>query len=63
MADCWLFGKFLVEYEIDFFNRRNFIEGYIATASIDAIVTSFILQFNLSYYYFNCDAWIIVNPV
>ena len=38
----WFFGKFLVKYEIAFFNRENNIEGHIATASIDAIDTSFL---------------------
>ena len=46
--DCWLFRNFFVKYEIAFFTRGNFIEGYIATASIDAIFTSFLFQFKIS---------------
>ena len=33
--DFWIFGEFLVKYEIAFFTRGNFIEGWSATASID----------------------------
>ena len=42
IVDYWLFGKFIVKYEIAFFTRGILIEGYIDTASIDEIVTSFL---------------------
>ena len=56
MVYCCFFGKFLVKYEIAFFTRGNYIEGYIDTAYIDAIVTSFLFQFNHYHYSFTCDA-------
>ena len=62
-AYFWLLGEFLVKYEIAFFTRGNCIKGYIATESIDAIVTSFILQFKISNFSFTCYDWTIVNLV
>ena len=59
----WLFSKFIVKYEIPFLTRGNFIDGYIDTASIDAISSSFIFQFWISHSSFTCDAWTIMNFV
>ena len=45
IVDLWILGKFIVNYDIDFFTNGNFIERYIATASVDPIVTYFSLQY------------------
>ena len=63
MVDFRFFGKFFVKYEIDFLTRGNFIEGYIATASIYAIFTPFPFQFKLSHSSFTYDDWTIMNLV
>ena len=44
---CWLFGDFIVKYEIGFFTRVNFIEGYISNSYIDVDVTYFSFQLNI----------------
>ena len=49
--------------KIAFFARGNFTEGYIASTYFDAIVASYIFQFNFSHF-FICDSWTcIINPI
>ena len=54
IAGFWFFGKFLVKYEINFFTRGNFIEGYIANTSIDVVATNFSYQLNSPLLSFAC---------
>ena len=54
---CWIFSKFFVKYVIPLFTNGNFIEGYISTTPIDAILTSSPFQLNSSRYTFTNDDW------
>ena len=52
-----------MKFEISFFTKGNSIEGYISTIYIDAIISSFYLQWECENFSFNYDAWAIVNLV